>query len=236
MSTFKQVFARPLALSLLALSAMQSHAQTNTETALIPAPVYESAFTGYQAQQDAPKLPWQSLFNADGSFVQNSAVAAPATAALASPQAVEVTVRKPAGAHAGHSAGRSVTLDTPPGKQTDTPTQLAQASQAKPSIAGTAATPAAATPATPAIPTAASPAAPASAVASDTRGTIESINKAEGKVKLKHGPIPKFDMPGMTMVFRVQDPKLLDQVKVGDQVGVTMQMTGSAIVITGFQK
>ncbi len=221
MSTFKQVFARPVALSLLALSAMQSHAQTNTETALIPAPVYESAFTGYQAQQDAPKLPWQSLFNADGSFAQNNVVAAPTTAAPSRAQAVEVTVRKPAGGHAGHNAGRSVTLDTP----AVTPTQLAQAAPAKPATAGTAATPAAA-----------SPAAPASAVASDTRGTIESINKAEGKVKLKHGPIPKFDMPGMTMVFRVQDPKLLDQVKVGDQVGVTMQMTGSAIVITGFQK
>lgn len=225
MSTFKQGFARPLALSLLALSAMQSHAQTNTETALIPAPVYESAFTGYQAQQDAPKLPWQSLFNADGSFAQNSVAAAPATAAPASAQAVEVTVRKPAGGHAGHSAGRSVTLDTPANTSTYTPTQLAQAAPAKPATAGTAATPAAA-----------SPAAPAAAVESDTRGTIESINKAEGKVKLKHGPIPKFDMPGMTMVFRVQDPKLLDQVKVGDQVGVTMQMTGSAIVITGFQK
>lgn len=214
MSAFKPVFARPLVLSLLTLGAMQSYAQSATEPATIPAPVYESAFTGYQAQQDAPQLPWQHLFKADGSFAQDAVAAAPMPETASATQTVEVTVRKPAsGGHAGHTAGRSVTLDTP--------TQLAQATPA---------------PAAPATPAAASPEAPASKVASDTRGTIESINKAEGKVKLKHGPIPKFDMPGMTMVFRVQDPKLLDQVKVGDQVGVTMQMTGSAIVITGFQK
>lgn len=74
------------------------------------------------------------------------------------------------------------------------------------------------------------------ASASDTRGRIESINTREGKVKLKHGPIPKFDMPGMTMVFRVQDPKLLTQIKVGDEVGVNMAEIGNGIVITGFQK
>lgn len=72
--------------------------------------------------------------------------------------------------------------------------------------------------------------------ASDTRGRIESINLTENKVKLKHGPITKFDMPGMTMVFRVQDPKLLTQIKVGDEVGVTLEKSGSAFVITGFQK
>ena len=72
--------------------------------------------------------------------------------------------------------------------------------------------------------------------ASDTRGRIESINAAEGKVKFKHGPIPKFDMPGMTMVFRVQDPKLLTQIKVGDEVGATLDKSGSGFVITGFQK
>lgn len=76
----------------------------------------------------------------------------------------------------------------------------------------------------------------AQATASDTRGRIESINPTDGKVKLKHGPIPKFDMPGMTMLFRVQDPKLLTQIKVGDEVGVTLEKSGGSLVITGFQK
>ena len=152
---------------------------------------YESAFSGYRAQQDAPPLPWKALFTPDGDFADT------ATAQAAQP---EVTVRKPEGGHSAHAAqggGRKVTLDTP--------VQLAQA------------------------------AAPVTTT-SDTHGRIEAINTAEGKVKLKHGPIPKFGMPGMTMVFRVQDPKLLKQIKVGDEVGVTMGKSGGGIIITGFQK
>ena len=166
------------------------------------APHYESAFAGYSAQQDAPQLPWQNLFTADGGFADTTTQVAQ----------TEVTVRKPEGnsGHEAHSSGRKVTLDTP--------VQLTQAD--------TAARPAAATTVPATTPTA----------GSDTHGRIEAINLVEGKVKLKHGPIPKFDMPGMTMVFRVQDPKLLKQIKVGDEVGVTMDQSGSAIVITGFQK
>ena len=43
-------------------------------------------------------------------------------------------------------------------------------------------------------------------------------------------------MPGMTMVFRVKDPALLDQVKEGEEVGVTIEMEGSKFFVTGFQK
>ncbi|HVK55726.1 MAG TPA: copper-binding protein [Burkholderiales bacterium] len=74
------------------------------------------------------------------------------------------------------------------------------------------------------------------AASSDTHAVVQSINRAENKVKLKHGPIPKLDMPGMTMVFRVVDAKLLDQVKEGDEVGVTVEKAGGGYVVTGFQK
>lgn len=74
------------------------------------------------------------------------------------------------------------------------------------------------------------------AATSDAHAVVQSINRAENKVKLKHGPIPKLDMPGMTMVFRVVDAKLLDQVKEGDEVGVTVEKTGVGYVVTGFQK
>lgn len=73
-------------------------------------------------------------------------------------------------------------------------------------------------------------------VLSDTRGVIQAINQAEGKVKLKHGPLPKLSMPAMTMVYRVQDPKLLEEVKEGEEVGVTVEKVGETFVITGFQK
>ena len=71
---------------------------------------------------------------------------------------------------------------------------------------------------------------------SDTRARIESINKVDAKIKLKHGPIPKLDMPAMTMVFRVADAALLDQVAEGDEVGVTIEKIGSAYVVTGIQR
>ena len=35
---------------------------------------------------------------------------------------------------------------------------------------------------------------------------------------LKHGPIQSLDMPAMTMVYRVKDPSMLDQLKAGDKV------------------
>lgn len=89
---------------------------------------------------------------------------------------------------------------------------------------------------------AAAPAAPQAAAGaaapsgSDARAVIRSINREQGKVKLKHGPIEKLGMPGMTMVFRVKDPALLDQVEEGEEVGVTIEMDGSKFVVTGFQK
>lgn len=70
---------------------------------------------------------------------------------------------------------------------------------------------------------------------SDSRGTVKAIYADRGKVKLKHGPIDKLEMPGMTMVFRVKDPALLNEIKKGEEVGFTVEMQGNAFVITGFQ-
>lgn len=71
---------------------------------------------------------------------------------------------------------------------------------------------------------------------SDARGIIKAIDIKQAKVKLKHGPIDKLGMPGMTMKFRVDDPSLLNTVKEGDEVGFTIEMQGSAFVVTGFQR
>lgn len=51
-----------------------------------------------------------------------------------------------------------------------------------------------------------------------TDGEVRKIDKENGKITLKHGPIKNLDMPGMTMVFQVKDKALLDRVKVGDKV------------------
>ena len=39
-------------------------------------------------------------------------------------------------------------------------------------------------------------------------------------------------MPGMTMVFQVKEPALLDKVKVGDKVKVRAEKAGSGYVVT----
>jgi Cu/Ag efflux protein CusF len=72
--------------------------------------------------------------------------------------------------------------------------------------------------------------------ASDARAVVKSIDLAQGKVKLKHGPIPRLDMPGMTMVFRVKDPRLLETVQKGEEVGFTLEIDGNVFYVTGFQE
>lgn len=51
-----------------------------------------------------------------------------------------------------------------------------------------------------------------------TRGEVRAINKEKQRITLKHEAIKHLNMAGMTMPFRVADPAMLDQVKVGDQV------------------
>ena len=72
--------------------------------------------------------------------------------------------------------------------------------------------------------------------ATDSRGVIKKIYLDDGKVKLKHGPIDRLEMPGMTMIFYVKDPTLLDGLTVGDEVGFDIEMDGSAFYIIRFEQ
>ena len=49
-------------------------------------------------------------------------------------------------------------------------------------------------------------------------GEVRKVDKEAGKLTLRHGPIAHLDMGAMSMVFRVTDPKMLDQFKEGDKV------------------
>ena len=57
---------------------------------------------------------------------------------------------------------------------------------------------------------------PAAADLSD--GEVRKIDKAAGKLTLRHGVIKNLDMPGMTMVFVVKDKAMLDTLKAGDKI------------------
>jgi len=63
-------------------------------------------------------------------------------------------------------------------------------------------------------------------------GVIRKVDKDAGKLTIKHGPIPSMDMPPMTMVYRVKDPAMLDQVKPGDAVKFSMEQIGGQYTVT----
>jgi Cu/Ag efflux protein CusF len=84
---------------------------------------------------------------------------------------------------------------------------------------------------------AAQPAPPtaASATAPMTDGEVRKIDRSTGKLTLRHGRIENLDMPGMTMVFRVADPTLLEGLKEGDKLRFKAEMVSGAITITAVE-
>lgn len=67
-------------------------------------------------------------------------------------------------------------------------------------------------------------------------GTVTKIDEAAGKMTIKHGPIKKMDMEGMTMVFRAQTPDMLKRVKVGDNVRFDVDKVNGQMTLTGIEK
>ncbi|MFD2029135.1 copper-binding protein [Ancylobacter dichloromethanicus] len=67
-------------------------------------------------------------------------------------------------------------------------------------------------------------------------GQVTKINEAQGKITLKHGPIKNLDMEGMTMVFVVADPSMLNAVKVGDKVKFEADRVNGRITVTKIEK
>lgn len=63
-------------------------------------------------------------------------------------------------------------------------------------------------------------------------GVVRKVDKDAGKLTIKHGPIPSMDMPPMTMVYRVSDPTMLDQVKPGDAIRFTMDKVSGQYTVT----
>lgn len=66
-------------------------------------------------------------------------------------------------------------------------------------------------------------------------GEVRKIDKAQGKVTLKHGVIANLEMPPMTMVFKVADPKMLDGLKDGDKVRFRADRINGAITVTAIE-
>ena len=69
------------------------------------------------------------------------------------------------------------------------------------------------------------------------QGEVRKIDETAGKITLKHGPIKNLGMDqGMTMAFRVKDPAMLKEVKVGDKVEFEAENASSGYTVTKLQK
>lgn len=74
--------------------------------------------------------------------------------------------------------------------------------------------------------------AASSSSASLAEGEIKKVDKGAGKMTIKHGPLANLNMPPMTMVFRVKDAAMLDQVKSGDKVKFIAEKINGALTVT----
>lgn len=80
-------------------------------------------------------------------------------------------------------------------------------------------------------------AASAAAQAASISGEVKKIDEGAGKITLKHGPAKSLGMDEpMTMVYRVRDPALLKQVRVGDKVSFEAEETAAGYTVTKMQK
>jgi Cu(I)/Ag(I) efflux system protein CusF len=75
----------------------------------------------------------------------------------------------------------------------------------------------------------------ASVKAAVSEGTVKKIDKAAGKITIKHGPLANLNMPPMTMAFRVSDPAMLDKVKAGEKVSFTAENVGDVLTVTALE-
>ena len=76
---------------------------------------------------------------------------------------------------------------------------------------------------------------PMAASADMAEGEIRKVDMDAKKITIKHGEIKNLDMPGMTMVFQVKDPALLEKAKVGEKVRFKAEKAGGAMVVTDIQ-
>lgn len=80
------------------------------------------------------------------------------------------------------------------------------------------------------------PVAAAASTAALTEGEVRKLDKAAGKVTIKHGPMPKLDMPAMTMVYRVKDKAMLDDLKPGDKIMFDTDSVGGGFTVLRLEK
>ena len=66
-------------------------------------------------------------------------------------------------------------------------------------------------------------------------GVVTNVDRAGGKVTLKHDAIDSLKWPGMTMAFTVKDKALLDKVAKDKRIEFELEQQGRQYVITSIK-
>ena len=66
-------------------------------------------------------------------------------------------------------------------------------------------------------------------------GVVRKLDVDNRKITIKHGEIKNLDMPGMTMVFRLQEKINIDSLKSGDKVLFHVEKLDGSYTITELQ-
>lgn len=69
-----------------------------------------------------------------------------------------------------------------------------------------------------------------------TVGEVRKVDLEQGKLTIKHEALENLDMPGMTMVFKASDAKLLKDVKQGDKILFRAEKTESGFMIVRLEQ
>lgn len=68
------------------------------------------------------------------------------------------------------------------------------------------------------------------------KALVKAIDLEQAKITLKHEPLTEFDMPAMTMVFRVLDPSKLQGLAEGDQIDFVAGNENGQMVVKDVKK
>ena len=66
-------------------------------------------------------------------------------------------------------------------------------------------------------------------------GVVTNVDRAAGKLTLKHDPIKSLNWPAMTMAFAVKDKAMLDKVAKDKKVEFEFMQQGQQFVITSIK-